>query len=105
MDAPVDLYQRAIKLWGPVAQLDLCIEECAELTVALSHVKRGRVDPKSPKLAEEIADVSILLDQLEVLLNNHELVSTARRQKLARLQQRVEYGEAQRENDPSTRSS
>jgi len=62
----------AIQTWGEPAQMDMAVEEMAELTKALCKVKRAQ---EGPELAaaienaiEEVADVQIMLDQLRIML-------------------------------------
>jgi NTP pyrophosphatase (non-canonical NTP hydrolase) len=52
----------ALEKWGLEAQLRMLQEECAELIVAISHLTRGR-DKALREVAEEMADVRIVLDQ------------------------------------------
>jgi NTP pyrophosphatase (non-canonical NTP hydrolase) len=64
----------------------MAIEECGELIVSLSHFKRGRSDLKS--LAEEIADVTIMLDQLKLIVGA-DIIADAIERKFVRLEERV----------------
>ena len=57
---------RAIACWGADAQMEIVVEELAETIVAISHFRRGRVP--SEEVASEIADVYIMLAQLEQLI-------------------------------------
>lgn len=61
-----ELCDRAIKTWGEEAQLGMVIEECAELIDALSKWNRHRI--MSNQVAEEWADVTIMVRQLEMIL-------------------------------------
>jgi NTP pyrophosphatase (non-canonical NTP hydrolase) len=83
----------AVNAWGSRAQVMMTIEECAELTVALSHRLRDRCD--DAKVAEEIADVRIMLDQLALMIGK-DLVAEAEERKLRRLEQRVREAAAER---------
>lgn len=66
-----DIMLRAIHRYGEAAQIDMAVEEMAELTKALCKVKRAT--PGSTTTAaianviEEIADVQIMLDQLRLI--------------------------------------
>ena len=55
---------------------------------ALIKCKYGR--DKLPHLAEEIADVHIMLDQMAVMFNCSAEVQRMKRYKLRRLEQRIE---------------
>jgi len=56
-------HQRALNKFGEQNQKDMAIEEMAELTQALLKERRGG----DHNVAEEIADVTIVLDQLKLL--------------------------------------
>jgi len=78
------LFVAAIKKWGEDAQINQAIEEAAELIVALRHVGRDR----PTDIFGEIADVSIMLDQLKIIFGEEDS-KKSRDKKLLRLQQRV----------------
>ena len=82
-----ELYQRARSTWGDTAQIDLCIEELAELIVALQHYRRGRCH--TPEVVEELADVLIMVEQVTAILDVDCAVRARKRDKLARLEQRL----------------
>lgn len=84
----------AIDAFGPDMQMTVAIEEMSELTKELCKVKRKGVLPKTPShtydaLAEEIADVYIMLRQLEMIFDNASEVDAYIEQKLTRLRIRV----------------
>lgn len=92
------LYQRAVDLWGHRAQLRQLQEEAAEVIVEVNHVLRpgcpdGTYPPElADKLAEEMADLEILLEQMHVmgwtgLIEHHKAI------KLERLKGRIEKAE------------
>lgn len=54
--------------YGMESQIDILQEECAELVQAVSKYKRGGDNPIS-KILEEMADVSIMIEQILYLLN------------------------------------
>ena len=85
------LYNKAITMWGRVAQVDMAIEEMAELTLALCKSKR---ETKSKNwlynVYEEIADVLIMLDQLRIIYGDVHMVDIIRSRKLERLTKRLE---------------
>ena len=65
------VYDEAEQLWGKVAQYDQCIEEMAELTIAINKYKRHflyneEMDNKKvlDNLVEEIADVKMCIEQM-----------------------------------------
>ena len=63
---PADVYERAVKLWGPEFQAMMLAEECGELVAAVSQYLRHRV--AAEKVIEEVADVHIMLAQVPHLL-------------------------------------
>ena len=50
------------------SQIDILQEECAELIQAVSKFRRGGNNP-IPKILEEMADVTIMIEQVLYLLN------------------------------------
>jgi NTP pyrophosphatase (non-canonical NTP hydrolase) len=81
-----EILASAINAWGTRSQVNMAIEECGELIVALCHRLRGRCDDNY--VAEEIADVQIMLDQLSLIVGK-DLVRNFEEQKLERLALRV----------------
>ena len=83
-----NLARKAQAKWGQEAQLDMVIEECAELIDAIQKRRRGKVD--SVKVVEEGVDVEIMIEQLKVILEEPALWENIRTDKLDRLQRRLE---------------
>jgi hypothetical protein len=75
-----ELYRKAIAKWGESLEIDCVIEEMAELTAELVRHRRGR--GRAAMVAEEIADVRIMLDC-------EAQVEEWRTKKLNRLEKRV----------------
>lgn len=94
------IYWAAVKTFGTDLQLAVAIEEMASLTKALCKEQRtiftarmGCGDAKVgnlAKIAEEIADVQIVLEELTQLYDVAKKVQEIRKQKLARLEMRIE---------------
>jgi len=61
-----DLYKAAIKHWGEELQYGMLSEEVGELLVAINKFRRGHV--LKGTVAEEMADVLIMMEQIQVLL-------------------------------------
>lgn len=61
--------KEAVETYGTDAQLRMLQEECGELIVAVGHYLRGRNDSLA-NLCEELADVRIMVEQIEIALNN-----------------------------------
>lgn len=93
MDAAreVAIMERAIALYGVDAQVNVAIEEMAELTKALLKLRRAECktahDVAVAAIREEMADVSIMLSQLELIYGD---VADIEETKLIRLQKRLD---------------
>lgn len=79
--------QRAWNHYGEQTQLVVCIEELSELTKELT--KRLRGDGSLYRISEEAADVSIVLDEILLMLDIEASVKSFRRNKLRRLEKRI----------------
>ena len=77
-----ELYQATLQKWGVEAQYDQAVEECAELITTLKHLRRGRVDEDA--VAEELADVYLMVGQLVYMLGEDRVAAAVER-KVARL--------------------
>lgn len=86
----------AIDWYGSTHQVNMVIEEMAELTQALCKVKRAWSEEAIANIIEEMADVQIMLDQLRLIYGQTADIETA---KLARLQRRVIDAQASRSAD------
>lgn len=92
----LEVYDEATKLWGLVAQYDQCVEEMGELIVAINKYKR-KVLYKEYKgnneivanLVEEIADVSICLEQMRHFFKDHNIDGVIE-QKMAKFKGQIE---------------
>lgn len=79
--------QRAVAACGKEHQLIICMEEMAELTKELSKHIRGQENDLC--VAEEIADVEIMLEQLKLIFDIRTDVERVKDEKLIRLDQRL----------------
>ena len=61
------LQKDTIDTFGKNIQSTICMEECAELIQAISKMKRGK--DQRENLIEEMADVYIILEQLQCMYN------------------------------------
>jgi NTP pyrophosphatase (non-canonical NTP hydrolase) len=62
MTTDEEVYANARARWGDMIQINVAIEELGELISALMQHRRGRCG--RAKVAEEIADVHIVVEQL-----------------------------------------
>lgn len=84
-DQREEIYSVALNVWGAHAQELMAVEEMSELTQALSKHFRGKTDLVN--IVEEIADVRIMLEQLEMLFDCSAAVQGALDYKIERLQE------------------
>lgn len=93
MDAAreVAIMEGAIALYGVDLQVDIAIEEMAELTKAILKLRRAESDTARDvavaAIREELADVSIMLSQLELIFGD---VADIEEAKLVRLEKRLD---------------
>lgn len=87
----VTLYAEAWETWGPEKQMDMLIEEMAELTQAILKARRQGV-VFNYNVYEELADVGICLGQVEQQIKRIGTFETVMRiedKKLLRLRERL----------------
>lgn len=80
-----EIMQHAISVFGAEMQEQVAAEECAELIQAISHKHRGRPH----NIAEEIADVEIMIEQLKIINGCSAEVEEIRKAKIERLYDRI----------------
>lgn len=78
---------QAIQYFGTVNQMDMAIEEMAELTKEICKTKRGFHNES--EVADEMADVYIMLEQLKLIYNNDIAVNERIEYKISRLKSRM----------------
>ena len=81
------VYQAALNKWGVDLQTMMAVEEMSELTKEICKIKRGKMDMDA--LADEIADVTIMLEQLREIYGLNDAVCDHMDAKILRLQSRV----------------
>lgn len=90
------LLDRAITTYGAPAQMDMAVEEMAELTKAICKVKRvscaAEAKAALENAVEEMADVQIMLDQLRIIFGRS--TAEAKEYKLERLKKRLDTATA-----------
>lgn len=75
--------QLAVNVYGKTSQCTVCMEEMAELS------KNLRGQDNAAHIAEEIADVEIMLEQLKLMFSIRDEVTQQRTVKLQRLDNRI----------------
>lgn len=84
----------ALSRYGAQLQITMLFEEMSELQDVLCKFLRGRVDGNTrANIAEEIADVGIMLDQMAVEFEVEDAVAEQRLYKVQRLRSRLEHVE------------
>jgi hypothetical protein len=80
------ILQEAIANYGARNQIIVAIEELSELQKELCKFLR---DNKTDNIAEEIADVEIMLEQMVMLFSSRETINRWKQNKLERLDKRM----------------
>ena len=81
-------YQEAINTFGPENQEEVAVEEMAELTKEICKNWRGKDNRAA--IAEEIADVTIMLEQLRIIFDVNNAVCDYMDAKIERLHMRIQ---------------
>lgn len=84
-----EILKNALQHYGANSQRIVAIEEMSELTKELCKVFRG--SENSAHIAEEIADVRIMLDQMEIFFDCKKQVEIIESEKLQRLLKRMKF--------------
>ena len=85
-----EVLQRARDTYGSSMQIVVMMEEMSELQKELCKYLRGR--GSFEHIAEEIADVEIMLEQMKMLFCCTDDVRNERRRKVERLKERLDNG-------------
>ena len=83
-----DIFRSAIETYGAVMQITVAFEEMSELQKELCKHLRGSGSKEN--IAEEIADVEIMIEQMKMLFNCEAAVLQVREKKVKRLKERME---------------
>lgn len=82
------VYLNAIDRFGVDCQIWKAVEEMAELTKEISKLQNGGGSTRE-RMVDEIADVTVMMEQLRLLLNVNEEVQNRIDFKVRRLAQRI----------------
>jgi hypothetical protein len=84
-----EIYAKAVMKFGVKAQLNVALEELAELQKEICKHFRGR--DNRAEIIEEMADVYIMLEQMRIIFEIQEVeLIKAKTRKLVRLQRLLE---------------
>ena len=89
------IYRAALAAWGADAQTLMVFEEMAELQKELCKAARGKDNREA--IAEEIADVEIMLEQMKEMLHCGDKVAKIREEKLERQIGRIRKRQTEKE--------
>lgn len=88
----MNIYERAVKVWGKEPQMLQVIEEMSELTKEiLKNVNRKK--DNIDELIEETADVEIMLEQLKCCYGIKSQVEEYKASKLLKIERRLDEWE------------
>ena len=73
IDTQQERCNKILNHYGFEAQREILVEECAELIQAISKLKR-KGERTSENFLEELADVSIMIEQMKLALSQDELI-------------------------------
>lgn len=94
-----EIYQKAITLWGWDLQLNMAIEESSELIKAICKLKRNGASLETVNaVAEEIADVEIMIEQIKLMFDCRDDVEEWMAYKLERLSKMIKEAEKNNAN-------
>lgn len=84
-----------VRTYGEVSQIEMAIEEMSELTKALLKHRRAirngeNTEAREDDIAEEMADVWIMLKQLEIIFDNKDKIKNYMDFKVQRQLKRME---------------
>ena len=82
------VYDAALGKWGAKMQATVAIEEMSEVIKEITKMLRGNLDREH--MAEEIADATIMLEQMRQMLNINDSVESWMDYKVAELKRKVE---------------
>jgi hypothetical protein len=91
-----EIIRSALRTWGVEHQAVVAIEEMSELQKELCKLMRGKIDLNH--IAEEVADVEIMLEQIKEAYNLYHAVDTHRYFKLQRLDARISFEQKERQH-------
>lgn len=71
----IEILKQAIEKWGESSQIEMIMEECLELAMAINKLRRKDGDPHKPfaDVHDEIADVKIMIAQAELIFDKEEI--------------------------------
>ena len=87
LEKRLELYKRAITTWEQIPQVFMLYEETGKLSEAMAKYMRGRYN--EDEVITELADVSIMVEQIASMLN-YDKFEKEKERKLLRLEERLD---------------
>ena len=84
----LEIYQNAVALYGEKAQFNSFTEELLELLLSMQHFIKGKTSREH--VIEEMVDVSIMLEQMKIILGASKEWSHVESEKLQKLQRHIQ---------------
>lgn len=84
------IFQDALRVFGGRNQITVALEEMSELQKELCKYLRSDSSFSTVNIAEEIADVGIMLDQMAIEFEVEDAVEELRAFKVRRLRERID---------------
>ena len=84
-----DVFTKAIETYGEVSQMHMLLEEMSELAKEICKSMRYSKKQYKHKVAEECADVEIMLEQIKMVFDIEDDVEMWRLDKVVRLRERL----------------
>lgn len=85
----IESLQTIISTYGVNPQVDMAIEECSELIKALLKFRRKPTDATRKDIIEELADVQIMLHQMNIIFECEDEVESVMEYKINRQMERI----------------
>lgn len=96
VEREAEIMMNAIETYGAENQQLKACEECSELIKAIIKLRFANTELEREiirdAIAEEMADVEIMLYQMTMIFHNHDKVKEYRQKKLERLERRLRDG-------------
>ena len=89
-------YTKAMLAFGEQSQLIVAVEELSECQKEICKILRGGEDFRN--LAEEVADATIMLEQIRLMFNINDCVCNFMDEKIKRLEDRMKWSKRTNEN-------
>jgi len=94
----MNIYQKAIEVFGEDSQLEKLLEELGELTQAVQKYKQTKNEETLEHLREEIADAYNMIVQVTLMFDENE-IQRIRQAKLKRLKKIIDQMEERKIDD------